>query len=70
MLFSNWKSGGNALSQFPTCGLVVEQYQSIDDTIVQLFISQASVLITRVDGIQFGMASVVPAKIMACYKYT
>ena len=28
------------------------RYQSIDDTIVQLFISQDSVLITRVDRIQ------------------
>ena len=30
----------------------LDQYQSIDDTIVQLFIAQASVLMTRVDRIQ------------------
>ncbi len=28
-----------------------KQYQSIDDTIVQLFISRASVLMTRIDWI-------------------
>lgn len=34
--------------------LSVTQYQSIDDTIVQLFIPQASVVMTRVDRIQTG----------------
>ena len=51
-LSSNGKSCGNLLSQSATRWLAVEQYQSIDDTIVQLFISQSSVLMTRVDRIQ------------------
>ena len=45
-LSSNGKSCGNLLTHFATRRLAVEQYQSIDDTIVQLFSSSASVLIT------------------------
>jgi hypothetical protein len=39
------------MAEFATRWLAVERYQSIDDTIVQLFISPASVLMTRVDRI-------------------
>ncbi len=38
-----------AMAEFATRWLAVERYQSIDDTIVQLFTTQASVLMTRVD---------------------
>ena len=47
-----WEIVRQSLSQSATRWLAVEQYQSIDDTIVQLFISQGSVLMTRVDRIQ------------------
>ena len=57
-LSSNGKSCGSLLTQFATRRLAVEQYQSIDDTIVQLFSSSASVLITGV------VQSVAPVKIM------
>jgi hypothetical protein len=40
------------MAEFAARWLAVEQYQSIGDTIVQLFISQASVLITHVDRTQ------------------
>ena len=40
------------MAEFATRWLAVERYQSIDDTNVQLLISQASVLMTRVDRIQ------------------
>jgi hypothetical protein len=40
------------MAEFAARWLAVEQYQSIGDTIVQLFISQASVLMIRVDPIQ------------------
>ena len=44
-LSSDRKSCGNLLCQFATHWLAVGQYQSIDDTIVQLFASQTSGLI-------------------------
>jgi hypothetical protein len=37
--------------ELATRRLALERYQSIDDTIVQLFISQASVLMARIDRI-------------------
>src|SRR5271167_4717246 len=41
-LSSNRKSCGNLLCQFATRWLAVGRYQSIDDTMVQLFVPQTS----------------------------